>query len=310
MGRIARDAAAVWERALKGAEPRWASASLFKIINGLGPLGVSQSVRDALHTLRDMANEDKHEAVPMLDLGDLQSALAVAAAGVVEAARAVPGLAKAISRSFRRRLLITVYDYYAHGDSEITLFPAPVKVPRFFNEELDVFQVGIPSVEVIADRLSALGAWTWEPAAYSELIAQYRVESEDFGRAALFEGNYRDVVALMSSYQHEGISSIHRADRWISVRAATAMACVDLWQPGQPPPSADDLLDTACSDYGLWRERPLPRRIAKELGELAKEVHSRGLTHLLGPRWCPVAALKAQESIFPRDPRSRSDWVK
>lgn len=292
IGRIARDVAAVLERSFKRCVPEWNadhSFGLNRAITSSRLSGLSQGLRDAMHLFRLAANTDKHNADPVHDPDQLMAAVATVRAGIPAIAAALPAFTDNLTVRRKRKVLVVIYDHLTGGETELHILPASSTHPRFNNVELDVFQVRAGDDDAVVTELEALGTWTWDPPKYKELLDQYRTEADAFWRGATFVGEFRDLVKVGASHQHEfeHLPGLNRSDQWTAARTASAMAAVDLWQVGTPSPASTEIEALTTAEYGLTAGRGWTRRMAEAFADLLAEASSLGVIQVSGPNWLP-----------------------
>ncbi|MCM3920249.1 hypothetical protein ND748_00910 [Frankia sp. AiPs1] len=306
VGDIVRDAAALCERTFKAAKPEWAGKPLYDFGVFLRASGVSDEIVDALDRIRRAANRDKHEATPRHDADDVLADLATIRAGLPSIGRVLTGLAGTYSATARRRVYVTVYDYFHAGESELVVFPATATTPRFYNVDIDVVQIAGRRLDEVVAALEMIGEWQWSPPAYQALTEQYEKESSEFYRAASFEGDYRQFIRTVANFQRpesaELLPGLHRADQWSAVRTAMAITACDLWVSGAEPPVAAELVSVAEADFGLPSDRGWTRIAAKEFAGLLAVANGAGLETVRGPRW-----IRAGSSRWPSEPIALSE---
>ena len=81
-----------------------------------------------------------------------------------------------------------------------------------------------------------------------------------------------------------------------ALRAAAAMACVDLAAGRDDGPTGDEIRAALARDYGMDSARPLPSRVSEQFSRLVAEARTSGATGIRGPRWCPVGTFPARRA--------------
>ena len=293
MWRFIRDAAALFERFLQTAtlnQPP-ANTKLFHLINALEQDGASTEVREALHAVRDTANDGKHDASTNTSYRRIDGLLADAEEAVRELAQlGIPEVANAFDPPYRRRFLIAVYDHLAGGESEFYVWPAGQE-PRGTGlggpRELDSFQFHFRDEEKVRAQLARSGDLTFgdvDP----EIVAALRADAE-YTEAGYWEGSYRDLVTACAPHQHdmELLPGLARHDQVGAVRAALAMTMVDVLQPVPAPgerPNEQDLLAHAAMHYAVSRQTPATAAVAPRFAQFVANLPHQGAL-LRGPRW-------------------------
>ncbi|WP_354337523.1 hypothetical protein [Variovorax paradoxus] len=280
--RFVRDAAALWERTLKGctlsrppSEPH-----LYNLTNALEFNGVDALHREALHELRKAANKGKHDADATLTVARARSLIeaTIPALAQLESTGIVELIAIAQFNQ-RRRYVIDVFDHYTTGDTEYAVYliaSAPGAHPVLAPEPVELFGVKFGVEEEIKKRLADSGHAVFANAS-SELPA---FVSDDYIGRWEWEGTHRDLVAAFAAYQWnaELIAGLSRADNYPSVISAAALAMVDVARPAQ----WQDLLWKMSADFGIWRRGTLAAKVAQAVVSLC----GGQITDIYyGPRW-------------------------
>jgi hypothetical protein len=243
---------------------------------------------------------------PRHDADGVLADIATVRAGLPGIGRVLAGLAGTYSATARRRVYVAVYDYFHAGESELMVFPATVTTPRFYNVDIDVVQIDGRRLDEVVAALEAIGEWQWSPPAYQALTEQYEKESSEFYRAASFEGDYRQFIRTLASFQRPESSDLlpglQRADQWPAARTAMAITACDLWVLGTEPPAAADLVAAVEADFGLPIDRGWTRTAGKEFAGLLAVANGAGLETVHGPRW-----IRGGSSRWPSEPIALSE---
>jgi hypothetical protein len=290
MSRFVRDAAAMFERFLKQARLKRppAKLNLYDLIEALRYEGVAGTELRKLHDVRDKANEGKHDPTVLITHQDVRRTLqgAIEAIDALAAARLPDVLAPRVPQ-FRHRFLIAAWDHYVSNETELLVWPA-VKLDspagRIEPAPIDSFQLIHKDEASLRSQLDSAGSRheDVDPVTLNVLRAE-----SDFAWAAHWEGEYRDLVAICSSVQHDLdlLPGLARADDSRSVSAALAMSAVDLDPGDGSVPNANDLLAHAATVYGIRRQSGATSRLTPAFEDFLATA-SKDVAHPLGgPRF-------------------------
>jgi hypothetical protein len=280
--RFVRDAAALWERTLKGCTLSHypSDPHLYNLTNALEFNGVDAPLREALHELRKAANKGKHDADATLTSMMARSLIeaTIPALAQLESAGIVELIAIAQFNQ-RRRYVIDIFDHYATGETEYAVYlvaSAPGDHPVLAPEPVELFAVKFDVEEAVKRRLADSGH-----AVFANVGAELpAVLGGDYIGRWEWEGTHRDLVAAFAAYQQnaELIAGLSRADNYPSVISAAALAMVDVARPAQ----WQDLLWKMSADFGIWRRGTIAAEVAQAVVALCG---GQITDTYYGPRW-------------------------
>jgi hypothetical protein len=251
---------------------------LVDYINELQSRGLPSGATDDLHEIRKAANLGKHDPGAAFDVGDVRRLVRRARQAVesVGVSGSAPGADAPEPAGLPRTYAILVADYPTGGevDYEIGFLLDDGRLVQ-----LDRYQLRYRDEEEVLARLRSTGALDQSPnTAPCELVRSSMKGSEEFSGIWLYDGDLRDVVAAFAPNQHsEAIEDLQRQADVTAVRAAAAMAAVDL---GSHEATEGDLIATMRSRYAI--EGRAADAIAAGVAALVGAV---GLARLEGPRF-------------------------
>lgn len=209
----ARDTAAVWERSLKACNTRWQNMNLYSITEELVTQGWTGA--SALHTIRQAANADKHDASPTHDLASTLSAISTLESSLAELTIILPAINSPLpARLRRRRMICAMYDYFTQGETEY-VFLLAVDGTWMTSRAIDSFQVRNRDSAAIEAALAQFDGWVFDPPEFELLRASLQESDNELWRIAVFTASYQDILDLLTPYQHdmELLPGLHREDR-------------------------------------------------------------------------------------------------
>ena len=168
-------------------------------INALETHGVGQSDRDLLHDLRHLYNAAKHDpswTPPLLDIQQILSRLGNVFRTL--AANNVGLLNTEKQDRFHQIFWLAVWDHFIGGDSEVHVI-APHRGGR--PPTLDMVYVDLVRWDDVKTTLASIGKVPNEVGLIpTEVIASFQ-EDCDFHQAVVFEGSFRDLIAVLATFE-------------------------------------------------------------------------------------------------------------
>ena len=213
------------------------------VIDSLQTYGVGQSDRDLLHDLRRLYNAAKHDPswTPSLlgiqgifsRLRNVFRALAANNVGLLNTER---------QNRFHQIFWLAVWDHFIGGDSEVHVI-APYRGGRA--PTLDLVYVDLVRWDDVKVALGSIGALRNEGGLIpTEVIASFQ-EDSDFHQAVVFEGSYRDLIAVLATFERREdlIPGLRREDDIQAMMQAFILATLDSVQQSSNLSSQQSLAD-------------------------------------------------------------------
>lgn len=199
-------------------------------IDALESHGVEEPDRAILHSLREHYNNAKHEPSWSPSLLDIQRVLSRLGSVVGALALNNVGLLNAeIPMRFHQIFWLAIWDHYIGGDSEVHVI-APYREGD--PPTLDMVYVHLIRWEQIETTLASFGSVRdSEGFIPAEILASFR-ETSDFYRAVVFEGRYRDLVAVLASFERREalMAGLRREDDLQAMVQAFILGTIDAAQ--------------------------------------------------------------------------------
>lgn len=224
--------------------------TLNSLINNLTGLGLPNSHIDALHDLRELYNTSKHDPDQPLKW---RTCVDVCGASI-DALEAMTNMGVAsIDAPFEKNASTAIYvgfwDHYLNGETEVGLFlpsdhwmgTTPVSTFHMPFRSWDTLKPLLNNHPHYLGGESALGSDLWQSFA----------KEGDFLDAGLWEGEARELIAILSEHNDEDlensvIPTLARKNSLISVGLAVVSAGVDVARSNPSVP--EEALRTAIAD--------------------------------------------------------------
>jgi hypothetical protein len=292
--RVVEDAGSRAERFFKTAifpslDP---TTSFDTAINRLKSLGFSKEVRRNIHALRDLYNIAKHNPSEPIRLKVATDVLSSTRSALEAVILKGPGQVTAQAETTVSRLLwVSGYDHFAAGCVSVYVsLPLPQDV---FATHIDLFWLHFRSWEPLLSDLLVSGNFFYGRDHFAaEVYARFN--EDDFINAGIWDGGYRQLVAILARHEHrplkeEVIANLRRDHLRVSVLSAIALAAADVARASNQPLEQTDLaraiLERADVAYAMPDERPWVRRAAEALAAMIVQVPFVQWTALDGPFW-------------------------
>lgn len=227
IGGVARDAAALWESALKLSMSGSASRNLNGLTNDLADLGWAQA--DSLHLVRRVANTDKHEPIARHDADALLAALGELSDGAAAVGTLTPhGHDEVPERARRRRMICAIYEYFHAGETCYQFLAADPDATWMTAEQIDSFEVDQRRSGEIEARLAKLDGYSYDPQEFAALEKSLRESDSELWGVAVFTASYQDVLEIVEPHQHNSdlLPGLHREDEKSALVASSVRAYI------------------------------------------------------------------------------------
>lgn len=265
-----------------------------RVIGRLKSAGVSTSLRDDLHALRELYNGSKHDPNQPLSLKAVieivqksQDAMrTLLASGIGETSQPV---AKAVSKT----LWVSSYDVLHQGVTEVYVsLPWP---NEDFATHLDIVWIRAAAWDELRAQLLDTGSIKFGENCFApEVYAKFR--EEDVLEAAEWTGDYRTLVQILSKFEDRPtagrlIPSLRRDHMGPAVLSSIALAGVDLVSQASQPIQSNELVEAilqrADEVYAMPNEHPWVKKAAEQLAEILSQLDYSNWSDLIGPFWKP-----------------------
>lgn len=262
------------------------------VINRLKSAGVSKSVRDQLHGLRDLYNDAKHDPDRRMRLKDAVDTVEGARDALASLITAGLGATSAPVENVLSRLLwITAYDDYIGGVTDVYVsLPLPKDA---FDTHLDVVYVKGTAWDALKADLLATGSLHYGAEHFAPDVFA-RFNEGDFLNAGVWDGDYRQLIQILSKYEDRPTASrllpdLRRDHMGLAVLSAIALAGVDVGRRATGSMTVEELeaavLARADDTYAMPAERPWVAAAARELAEMVCQLPADAWPRLSGPFW-------------------------
>ena len=209
-------------------------------INGLKTLEVSKSDRVTLHDLRTLYNNSKHDPSCVPSVLALQGIIPRVSDIFRRLAQTNVGLLNVeISVRHHQIFWIAAWDHFIGGDSEVHVI-APAR--SGWPPDLDLVYVDISSWDQIKAILSTLGTLRPGRDLIPEQVHKSFMEDYDFHEAIVFEGAFRDLIAVLATYERREdlLPGLRREDDLQAMMQAFVLASIDVASQTPHPHSIED----------------------------------------------------------------------
>jgi hypothetical protein len=293
LGRILIDAGSEVELFLKETvyESRRQRSTFKDLIDDLAHLGVPAEPIRQLDQLRILYNKAKHDPSYKVSSAETLRALEETASGIRSLSQQGIGLCNSSPpRTIRRTFWIAAWDHFTSHDTEVQLIlptPAPGMPPT-----LDMIYIDWQAWDPIVNKLKTEGLlrlgkdtvpnWFYEHCAV-----------EDFIDAGAFDGDYRELIKLLSAHEkrQDLIPFLLRENDSSSMFAAVLLATVDLVTGGllcdDPTELAERIARIAAHQYSAPRASRMAAKYVKHVAALLSGVPKDIKSKLSGPLWLP-----------------------
>lgn len=206
---------------------------LYQLIVNLGGLGAQSSTVTALHLLRELYNDSKHD--PDKELKWRRSVDTLS--GAVDALRELAALKLAtVDAPFEPDLSSVVYiglwDHYTGGEMEVGLF-LPSDHWLGTSPTISTFHLPMLSWEEVKPLLAGHPRFARGEQALGQSLWKSFSDEGDFLDAGVWEGDIRELLVLLSSFNDESLEKaviplLARRNNLLSVGVALVSAAVDV----------------------------------------------------------------------------------
>jgi hypothetical protein len=265
--------------------------NLVSFINELLNHGFVQAQVDILHELRLAYNSSKHDpnyAPTVLTTLELMRKVE----GVV---RDLVGLNLGITSNYartgyKRVFWIAAWDHYIGGDTEIHIILPGESESWLGPPSLDIIYIDISSWATVKLLLSQVGELRLGKGLIPEQLYKVYEGEEDFLGALVFEGDYRDLIAILA--QHERRNELlpmlmRHADQRAMLQAfilATIDVALSTVKQIQPD-VAEEIKHQAISVYAVPGEYKGLDYFASSMADILFKLHRSSWGLLTGPTW-------------------------
>lgn len=262
------------------------------VINRLKSAGVARIVRDQLHGFRDLYNDAKHDPDQRMRLKNAVDAICDARAALGTLINAGLGATNAPVESVLSRFLwVSAYDDYVGGLTDVYVsLPLPDDV---FATHLDVVYIKGTAWDALKSDLLATGSFYYGAQHFTPDIYA-RFHEGDFLNAGVWDGDYRQLIQLLSKYEDRATASrllpdLRRDHMFLAALSAVALAGVDVVRRASGSVPAQELqaaiLARADDTYAMPSERPWVTMAARDLAQIINELPADAWPLLSGPFW-------------------------
>lgn len=258
-------------------------------INALKSEGISKSDRDSLHRLRILYNESKHNSASVPSLLALQEILHAISEVLQKLSLQNIGAinAEAVLR-YHQVFWIAAWDNFIGGDTEVHVI-APGR--GVWPPDLDLVYVEMSTWDQLKSSLSAIGSLrNGQDCIPDSVLASFSQES-DFLQALVFEGGYRDLIAVLGSYERKEdlIPGLRREDDTRSMMQAFTLASMDVAVQSKGLNSVEEVSSAiakcAVDLYAVPASYNLLTSLSKYFAEMLLRVDEANRKRLSGPIW-------------------------
>lgn len=264
--------------------------TLNDLIDNLTDLGLPNSHIDALHNLRRLYNTSKHDPDQPMRWRTCVDAFV----GSIEAFGALANLGEAsIDAPFEKKASTAIYvgfwDHYTSGETEVGLF-----LPSdhwMGTRPVSTFHMDFRDWDMLKPLLNNHPDYSCGEAALGPDLWQSFSKEGDFLDAGLWEGEARELLAILSEYNDEDlensvIPALARKNSLISVGLAVVSAGVDVARGSPNLPQASlktAVADRASTEYSADTETAHGQRILEAVVSLLKGVPQSQRASIGGP---------------------------
>lgn len=278
------------------------------LINRLKSAGVGKSERQRLHALRELYNDAKHDPSKPMRLKPTNDVI-IASRTEIQAliGSKIGATAAPVETVISRLLWVSAYDIYVAGVTEVY-----VSLPlenEIFATHLDVVYVRGLAWDELKAELLATRSFYYGPDHFAPDVYK-RFNEGDFLNAGVWDGDYRQLVHILSKYEDrqtalQFLPDLRRDHMLVAVLSAIALAGVDVATVADQPLSVADLgtaiLNRADMAYAMPSEQPWVRAAGEGLAELITQLPFEAWGQLAGPFWNLWNPKPLTASVAPKD---------
>lgn len=264
--------------------------TLNDLINNLSSVGLAANDVAALHRLRLLYNDSKHDPDKALAWRDCIEAIS----GTVVALKSISEMRiPTVDAAFENEISTVVYvgfwDHYVGGETEVGLF-----LPSdhwLGTAHISTFHLSISAWDVVKPVLAGHPRFTFgENALGSELWASFSSEG-DFLNAGIWQGDVRELLNLLSDFNDENLEvavlpGLARRNDQLSIGIALVSAAVDIAR-GESALSGSALRqrisERAKEEYAAHLETPHAQAILDSVVTLIESVSVKQRVSISGP---------------------------
>ncbi|RWA98388.1 hypothetical protein [Mesorhizobium sp.] len=265
--------------------------NLYQLIDNLAGFGAQSSTVAALHHLRELYNDSKHDPDKELKWRRCVDTLS----GAVDALKDLAGLKLAtVDAVFEPDLSSVVYvgfwDHYTGGETEVGLF-LPSDHWLGTSPTISTFHLPISSWEKVKPLLAGHPRYARGEEALGQVLWKSFSDEDDFLDAGVWEGDVRELLTLLSSFNDESLEMavipfLARRNDLLSVGVALVSAAVDVAR-GDPnlagPALKMRVSDRAKSEYAAETGTPHGQAVLDRVVELLERVPAGQRVSMVGP---------------------------
>jgi hypothetical protein len=252
-------------------------------------LDLSSADSDALHELRQLYNSAKHDPQWTPSLLQLQHLLPRVSEVIRHLSlNNVGQLNTDVYTRFHQVFWVAVWDHFAGGDSEVHII-APARGAH--PPTLDLIYVHIHLWDQIKTSLATVGTVRRGEELIPEDVFASFGEDSDFHQAIVFEGSFRDLIAVLASHERreELIPSLLRENDQRAIMQALVLATLDS-APASVGAAAIEEVAGAISQraveaYAVPANYRSLHAESAEFAEMLLAVPSMKRANLSGPIW-------------------------
>jgi hypothetical protein len=260
----------------------------FTNIERLGSLGTSPDDVDKFHAVRKLYNKAKHDPQHRITLLATSQTIRDLRDPVDKLIALAPGNCKSPKLPSATRVFwVCAWDHYIGGDTEIAIYIPGESDHWLGPPDLDRIYIKLSSWDDVKSQLSAIGELHDGRGIIPE--AQYKLYSEegDFLAALVFEGEYRDLMTILSSHElrQELLPGLNRQDTGRYMVIALLLAFLDVASDDAAGDLEGRLISHATSNYAVPDNYPHLKAITQSLVGMVSTVAPEDLIRLNGPHW-------------------------
>lgn len=258
-------------------------------INALRREGVGKSDREVLHRLRNLYNENKHNSASIPSVLELQEILPAISEVFLRLAQQNIGAinAEAVLK-YHHVFWIAAWDHFIGGDTEVHVI-APTRGE--WPPDLDLAYIDMSAWDQLKSSLSAIGSLREGQACIPESVLASFGEDSDFLQALVYEGAYKDLIAILASYERREdlIPGLRREDHSRSMMQAFTLALIDVGMQSQKGNSVEEvshaIAKRAVDIYAVPKIYDLLSSTATYFAEMLLGAQEANRSRLIGPIW-------------------------
>ncbi|WP_031556056.1 hypothetical protein [Parvularcula oceani] len=265
--------------------------NLYDLVERLSKLSIRSSSIDALHDLRRLYNDSKHDPDAELTFRrcvDVVERVGLALADI--AGCDIPTVDAPAAKDLRSRIFVGFWDHYTAGETEVGLYlPSNHWLGTF--GPISTFHFQIPVWDQVKPLLEEHPSYASGKEALGETLWTSFSKEGDFLSAGVWEGDVRELLQLLAPFNNATLEEavlpmLARNNNKLSVGLGIISAAVDVGR-GKPtlggPVLRSAISNRAASDYAVDIEMPYAREMLDHVAALVSELSAEHRSVLSGP---------------------------